>query len=212
MYTKIDRLPRAEFSVPARVLEILSEILLEATAVGACAIAPIAIAYAAPTDPQGKLFKVIIDGNNRLTALTLLRFLATQPGPTSINPDALPTHCAAHDLGPKWIVDLREVLALLLASQSTLALVQRLWGTICKFSQVSHVPALVVQEQNFFTLCLKRGTNEKPVLLQPMHQSFYNDDRFCIAFRAKGGQAHGRTLGFAVLPIMYSERTTAGAT
>lgn len=202
VYTEIDQLPRAEFSIPARVLEILFEILLEVTKTGACAMAPIAIAYAPPMDPQGKPFQVIIDGNNRLTALTLLRFLAIQLDPISINLDALHTHCVARGLGPKWIIDLCEVLASLLASRSKLELVQRYWGTVRKFANISRVPALVVQEQDFFTLCLKRGTNEKPVLLQPMHQTLYNDDRFCIAFRAKGGQAHGRTLGFAILPIM----------
>lgn len=202
VYTTISHLRRAEFSIPDRVLEILSEILITADQTNLCALAPIAIAYAAPMDSQGRPFEVIIDGNNRLAALTLLRFLATQIDPSNINPDDLYTHCIARGLGPKWLIDLREALASLLTSQPVLELVRKHWSTVRKFANVSRVPALVVQEQNFFTLCLRRSTNETPILLQPMHQTFYNDDRYCIAFRAKGGQAHGRTLGFAVLPIM----------
>lgn len=203
VYTTIDHLPRAEFSVPARVLEILLEIILEASKLGTCNVAPIAVAYASPIVPDSKPFKVIIDGNNRVTSLVLLRFLATQNAPNAIDPSTLNAYCTAHGLGPKWQIDLQDVLTSLLAKSSMLDFVQKHWITISKFSNVARIPALLVQEQSFFTLCLRRGTNEKPVLLQPMHQTLYNDDSLCAAFPAKGGQAHGRSLGFAVLPVKF---------
>ncbi|CAD6568919.1 MAG: hypothetical protein ASARMPRED_002215 [Alectoria sarmentosa] len=203
VYTTIDHLPRAEFSVPARVLEILLEIVLETSKLGTCAMAPITIAYASPTDPNDKPFKVIIDGNNRVSALVLLRFLAIQSGPDMIDPRTLSAHCTAHGLGPKWLIDLRDVLATLLGSDPTLELVRKHWIAIRQFSNVSRIPALLVQEQSFFTLCLGRGTNERPVLLQPMHQTIFNDENLCVAFPAKRGQAHGRSLGYAVLPLKY---------
>ena len=203
VYTTMDHLPRAEFSVPSRVLEILSEIILEAAKVGTCAMAPIAIAYASPMDPNGKPFKVIIDGNNRVSALVLLRFLATQSDPDMIDPSTLDAHCTARGLGPKWILDIHDAISTLLRSHSTLDLVRKHWNAIQIFSTVSRVPALVVQEPSFFTLCLRRGTNEKPILLQPMHQTIFNDDALCVAFPAKGGQAHGRSFGYAVLPVKF---------
>ena len=118
VYTTIDHLPRAEFSIPNRVLEILSEILVESAKMGCCALAPIVISNAAPMNPEGRPFEVIIDGNNRLTALTLLRFLATQGGPATLDPHALYMHCIAHGLGFKWQIDLQEVFAALLALPS----------------------------------------------------------------------------------------------
>lgn len=209
VYTTIDHLPRAEFSIPTRVLEILSEIVLGASELDVCMIAPITIAYAPPIHESEKPFKVIIDGNNRVTALVLLRFLATQTNLEDMDLDALDAYCAARGLGSKWLIDVRDVLATLLDTKPTLDLLRKHLITIRKFLKVSRVPALVVQESSFFTLCLRRGTNEEPVLLQPFHQTIFNDDRICVAFPAKGGQAHGRTLGHAVLPVQYEENQIA---
>lgn len=187
-YVDIHSLPRSEFSVPSRVSELVCELLDNTARLGRCEMAPLTIAYAVPLEETNKPFKIIIDGNNRITSLVLLHFLSCFQDLDACAVAMMDDYCKEHSLGIKWLIDLREALEFLIGGAGMRVYLAEKWHTVKRFGSVVSTPALLAQEENFFTMCMRKGSKERPVLLQPMHQTFYNDDTLCIAFRGKAGQ------------------------
>ncbi|KAI8949287.1 hypothetical protein F4801DRAFT_406309 [Xylaria longipes] len=204
----LDTLARAEFSVPSHVLDVVEEMVLAAASNEgvACPIVPILVTTRPVFSKKGQYLTPIIDGNHRATAALLLRFLASQPLLTNsmVMGQRLLGYCTDHGLGKKWQIDLSDVLKELytdhygrlrcqLTSQSPL---------LRKFSTVQHTPALIVQEEDFHTICKQRSVGKsRPVLLQPFHQTLFNDDELPFALPQKAGQTHGRPEVFRLLPL-----------
>ncbi|KAF2018298.1 hypothetical protein BU24DRAFT_491282 [Aaosphaeria arxii CBS 175.79] len=199
VYVSLRKLPRAEFSVPKRVLEIAMEMVSNSTPERLCDIAPITIAYVAPLKHEGKMFKVVIDGNNRVTAILLLQFLAASSSLDSFDVGALQQFCDDLGLGMKWFLDMKDVAEELFSRSEYLESFRSHVPVLRSFAQVSRVAALVVQEQEFHTICMSRTTGSRLILLQPMHQALYNDKTLPFGWAAQHGQAHGRSMGFKPL-------------
>lgn len=206
VYVSLDQLPRSEFSIPEHVLRIIEEILnIESSQIeGSCPIAPISVSsYPALPFEHGKQMTVIIDGNHRATATMVLRLIAEhQVAWTTKEPgEVLDAFCTDHALGPKWKVDLAEVLETLRGSHCA-ALVQRKMDLVENFRNVNTIPALVVREDNFHTVCQQRpALGNRPRLLLPIHQALYNDEKLNFAF-PQAGQVHGRAIGFKPMPLI----------
>ena len=205
VYVTLNKLPRAEFSLPDRVLELVKQIVADSTVSTLANIAPIAVAYCPPVEREEKPFKVIIDGNNRVTAVMLLRLLAScgaHPGESGLK-----AFCLENHLDPKWHADLGEIIAKISASEKLQNYFLDNASTISKFKHVTRLPALLVQESSFHTLSVAPAALSKSrnTLLQPVHQTLYNDRRLELAIPAKH-QSHGRSLGFKELPLKFAIR------
>ena len=200
VYVTLDKLPRAEFSLPDRVLELVKQIVAESNAENPADIAPIAVAYCPPVEQNGKPFKVIIDGNNRVTAVMLLRLLASCE--TLPDQNVLRAFCLKNHLDAKWHADLGEIIARISASENLRNYFLDNASRIAMFKHVTRVPALLVQESSFHTLSATPASlsNSRNTLLQPVHQTLYNDRTLALAIPAKQ-QSHGRSLGFKKLPL-----------
>ncbi|KAJ8125712.1 hypothetical protein O1611_g7926 [Lasiodiplodia mahajangana] len=204
----LDSLARAEFSVPSHVLEVVEEMMLAvASNEGlACPIVPILVTTRPVFSKKEEYLTPIIDGNHRATAALLLRFLAGQPlladGVTM--GQRLLGYCIDHRLGKKWQIDLSDVLKELYTEQYGRLRYQLTSQNplLRKFATVQCIPALIVQEEDFHTICKQRSVGKsKPVLLHPFHQTLFNDDELPFALPQKAGQTHGRPEVFRLLPL-----------
>jgi hypothetical protein len=192
LYLDIEKLPRGEFAGPKRAQEILNEIIDQSLAYRVPVITPITLSYFQdPYQKQPGLF--IIDGNNRATAVLIMKFLAfTNFNPKKINEAQVRDFIICHDLDIEWERDL--VISLKALSTETIQKLLENRFIVNGFSQ-SQVPALLVQEPNFHTIAVERSKKEgSVVVLQPMHQAIYNQNRFPMAIPAKQ-QSHGRAAG-----------------
>ncbi|KAI1267891.1 hypothetical protein F5Y18DRAFT_273005 [Xylariaceae sp. FL1019] len=204
---QLDRLARAEWSVPSHVLEVVEE-LLQAVAVNngrACPLVPILVTVR-PCFATGERDLIpIIDGNHRATAVMMLRFLAAEPRLSNgvDMQERLRRYCVNRRLGKKWELDLMGVLYELYTEHHRL-LREQLSSTevLSHFATVESIPALFVQEEDFHTICKQRSEGKvKPVLLHPFHQTLFNDDSLPFALPQKAGQTHGRPEVFRLLPL-----------
>lgn len=204
----LDSLARAEFSVPTHVLEVAEEMFLAAAANdgAACPLVPILVTSRPSFSNPGHTLTPIIDGNHRATASLLLRFLAKEALLTdhAITSHRLLEYCTTHHLGKKWQIDLLDVLDELCRPHGSHFRNQLLANRplLQKFAAVKYIPALVVQEEDFHTICKQRSVGKvKPVLLQPFHQTLFNDDDLPFALPQKAGQTHGRPEAFRLMPL-----------
>lgn len=204
----LDSLARAEFSVPTHVLEVAEEMFLAAAANdgAACPLVPILVTSRPSFSNPGHTLTPILDGNHRATASLLLRFLAKEALLTdhAITSHRLLEYCTTHHLGKKWQIDLLDVLDELCRPHSSHFRNQLLVNRplLRKFASVKYIPALVVQEEDFHTICKQRSVGKaKPVLLQPFHQTLFNDDELPFALPQKAGQTHGRPEAFRLMPL-----------
>jgi len=193
---------------------MIEEILLSKANGGLYSMAPIAIAsYLSLVVARQKLLIIIIDGNYRAMAVALLWFLANQPASTrrTVDDKALHEYCQKHGLGIKWEVDLADALNELHSDRgkSCSDLIDAEKDGMERFARIEHVPALVVQEESFHTICQQRTSGPKPQLLQPMHQALYNEESLGFAF-PNAGQVHGRALSFKAMPLMPSVSASEG--
>lgn len=204
----LDSLARAEFSVPLHVLEVAEEMVLVAAANDgeACPLVPILVTTRPSFSDSDRSLTPIVDGNHRATAAILLRFLADRSllANLEVMSKHLLEYCKSHRLGKKWQIDLLDVLNELYNQAGRrfydLILVQA--QLVRKFSKVKYIPALVVQEEDFHTICKQRSAGQpKPVLLHPFHQTLFNDDDLPFALPQKAGQTHGRPEAFRLLPL-----------
>ena len=204
----LDNLARAEFSVPLHVLEVAEE-MLQAVAANdgqACPLVPILVTTRPSFSGNDRYLTPIVDGNHRATASLLLRFLANQPFLTdlSVMSQHLLEYCKVHHLGKKWQIDLSDVLNCLY-NHSNCRLYRYVLANhqmVRKFAEVEYIPALVVQEEDFHTICKQRSEGKpRPVLLHPFHQTLLNDDELPFALPQKAGQTHGRPEAFRLLSL-----------
>ncbi|RSL81592.1 hypothetical protein CEP51_005732 [Fusarium floridanum] len=203
-YVPLDKLPRSEFSIPTHVATIVEEMLVNEPD-GGCCIAPIAVSTY-PTLPleDAKRIPVIIDGNHRASATMVLRMIAYHPDIlTSGDYSAmLDEFCHVHELGVKWKIDLADVLQVLRGSAFHKRLLQSKMSIVRQFLQADTIPALVVREDNFHTVCQQRPPlADRPRLLLPIHQAIYNDEELGFAF-PQAGQVHGRATGFKPMKLI----------
>lgn len=205
IYVDLDELPRAEFSEPNHVVDMIEEILNDDLGFESCRIPPIAIAFYPALGVNKESLKIIIDGNHRTTAIMVLRFLSTQlNGPKFTGrPTALMEFCKEHRLGNKWLIDLMDVMAELdgAGGRACRQLLKAKMEVVAKFHGVSSIPAVVVQEENFHTICNQRSSPSNRILLQPVHQALFNTESLGFTF-PRAAQAHGRPLGFKPMPLI----------
>lgn len=126
IYVSLEDLTRSKFSKPKHVLRIIEEILLSAPDGGLCPIAPIMIATYPNlvTEGESEELTIIIDGNHRVTAVILLRVLASKPNAVRNEADtnaALQQYCQEHALGSKVAHRLARCLG---------TIVQRWWPVV----------------------------------------------------------------------------------
>jgi hypothetical protein len=231
---QLNKLGRAEFSVPKHVLEVAEEMLsiTRAHPGQICLLVPIMVATCPPFSAGSESITSIIDGNHRATAAVFLKFLAHYKAwaDHELMSRSLLEYCTTHGFGTKWRIDLLDVLEYFASTRSNFYDVfvanQEM---INKFANVTHIPALLVQEEDFLTICKQRSAGQlKPVLLQPFHQTIFNDDDLPFALpqvsfpgydpdlhfetctfvgrplpnkSQKAGQTHGRPGVFRLLPL-----------
>lgn len=194
-YIQVDitKFPRGEFAGPKRVCEVLGELVGDAEKIGHPVATPITVSYfQEPQQAKPELF--IIDGNNRATAMLLLKFLDSigfDKQEISEPREALRRFVALHDLDIEWERDIAVALKSL--SPDFVDSLQQKSAIIGQFANAL-MPALLVQEPNFHTVAVAQSQGERIVLLQPMHQAIYNHKRWSIAIPSKQ-QSHGRAAG-----------------
>ncbi|KAK4148631.1 putative isopenicillin N epimerase [Chaetomidium leptoderma] len=210
-YVDMRELARSEFACP-RIVVGMIENMMASGMEDECTIAPIAVAQGYPVCFSGRddsrPIVIIIDGNNRITTITFLRFVSRHgiPDPAEAE-EALRAYCRDHGLGPIQSVDLMAVLRLLWKDRKDM--VDRLIQAasqkkLAPFTEVRQVPVLVTEESTFVTesrMHAKGGGKEGDVL-QPLHQSIFATDEMLVALPSKM-QSHGRAKGFKALPIRH---------
>lgn len=210
VYVPLKALHRSEFSNPKHVLEIIQEILLSIPDGGLCTIAPIVMAIYPVRDVHGgsKQSPIIIDGNHRVTAISLLNFLANKPEALPRAADArvaLQEYCQEQELSQKWHLDLLDAVQTLFqpGGEPCLELIADKEISVAQFQVLTQIPALIAQEEDFHTVCTQRHTQtaDKPRLLLPMHQAIYNSECWDFAL-PNAGQIHGRPKGFEPMPLI----------
>jgi hypothetical protein len=192
VYVNLDNLRRVEFSLPSRVVEVIKEISQLSHGEG-CPIAPITISCVISPRTE-ETYKVVIDGNNRVVALTTLRFLASN--------QSLETYAAKRNLDLKFQAEIRDVLRELGKSPCLKQFLGKS-DVLVKFAMVERIPALVVQEQSFHTAWIEDTEDDggQCLLLQPVQQVIFSERGTDIALPAKH-QSHGRPLGFKAMPLI----------
>ncbi len=185
-------LPRGEFANPKRVVEVLEEIVDDSKIHHRPVITPITVAhFQEPDSSEAKLF--IVDGNNRATAILLMKYIYEQGfDPTKVfDKNNLRHAMSGLNLDITWERDL--ALALRELTPEDLARFTQERIIFGQFSK-ARVPALLVQEANFHTVAVALSQGSKIHLLQPMHQAIYNQEMFQMAIPSKQ-QTHGRAQG-----------------
>jgi hypothetical protein len=196
-YVDISNLARSEFSCPEIVVGMI-EAIISPNRDDECCIAPIAVAHSHPVCSSHDARAVIIDGNNRITTLTLLKFISLY-GLSNLEKarDQLRDYFRDTGLGPVYFVDFCAVLQKLQNSAVGILDQLRTCTTLNRFTHVSQVPCLVTEEPSFFTKVL---VDEDEQIAQPVHQHIFATDDLLVALPAKM-QSHGRAKGFKALPI-----------
>ncbi|KAK7424564.1 hypothetical protein QQZ08_008574 [Neonectria magnoliae] len=194
-YVDVDTLGRSEFASPGVVVEMIQGVLNSRDK--EYSIAPVAIAYSYPVCSSHESRAVIIDGNNRVTSIILLRFVSIHGVPDPDNVETLRNYCQDYGLGPVCFVDLCAVLQLLRDNHAGILERLRISERLSLFRRVTQIPALITEESSFLTTAIVNGGEE---LLQPVHQSIFATDDLLVALPAKI-QRHRRAKGFKALPI-----------
>jgi selenocysteine lyase/cysteine desulfurase len=194
-YVQMDSLGRSEFATPQIVVQLLKDMFHSSN--NKCDIAPITVAYGYPMQSGYEPKSIVVDGNNRVTAIATLRFLAIYGLPEDGNVDSLREYCRDHGLGPLWFVDICAVLQALWDTDVEVARSYKDKDKLSRFRDIRQIPALITEEPCFLT---KATTDEGDIFLQPVHQSIFATDDMLVALEAKK-QLHGRSKGFKALPI-----------
>lgn len=195
-YVDVDRLARSEFACTEIVIEMMQEFISSSSS-EECSIAPIAVASSYPICSSHDARPVIIDGNNRTTALCFLRFVSMYTVPDTGRSDELRQYCRDYGLGPVYFVDCWRVLQTLWQSHMKLINQLRVPENVVRFRGMRRLPVLVTEESSFITKTLVDGEEN---VLQPVHQSIFATDDLLVALPGKM-QCHGRAKGFLAMPI-----------
>lgn len=194
-YVDIDKLARTEFASPPIVAGMIENIMT--SNMDECAIAPIAVVQGYTISSKHDDRPIIIDGSNRITAISFLRFVSIHGIPAASETETLRAYCRDYGLGPIHFVDHCAVLQLLWDDRMDIIDMIGTSNKLRRFGEVRQVPVLVTEESAFFTKSLMDG-NEG--LLQPVHQSIFATDERLVAIPSKL-QDHGRANDFKALPI-----------
>jgi hypothetical protein len=194
-YVDMFSLVRSEFACPEIIVGLINEILDSDS--DECCIAPIAVSHFHPVCSDQGTRILIVDGNNRITTLTFLRFVATY-GLSDLErtENQLRQFCQDTGLGPVSFVDFCAVVKILRNGGSET--MERLQScNLRRFKNISQVPILITQVSSFFTKVL---VDNKEDIAQPVHQYIFATDDLLVAFPAKT-QSHERAKGFRALPV-----------
>ncbi|KAK7409609.1 hypothetical protein QQX98_008204 [Neonectria punicea] len=194
-YVDVDILGRSEFASLGVVVEMIQGVLDSGDKEHS--LAPVAIAYSYPICSSHESREVIVDGNNRVTSIILLRFISIHGVPDAENVETLRNYCRDYGLGQVCFVDLCAVLQLLRDSHADILERLRISERLSLFRRVTQIPALITEESSFLTTTIVDKGEE---VLQPVHQNIFATDDLLVAFPAKM-QRHGRAKGFKALPI-----------
>ncbi|KAF4987750.1 hypothetical protein FGRMN_10174 [Fusarium graminum] len=196
-YADMFSLGRSEFACPEIVVRMMDEIL-GSDSTSECCVAPIAVTHCHSVCSSDGARAIIIDGNNRITTLTFLRFVAIYglPQPERLEDD-LRDHCRDTGLGPVSFVDFCAVAKML--QNSALATLKKIQSSAClsRFQDIRQVPVLITEEASFFT---KLHVGNEEDIAQPVHQAIFATDELLVALPGKI-QSHGRAKGFKAMPI-----------
>ncbi|KAJ4269831.1 hypothetical protein NW762_001500 [Fusarium torreyae] len=195
-YVDISDLARSEFSCPDIVIGMISDIL-NCKSGDKTHIAPIAVSNSHPICSSHDSRQVIIDGNNRITALTFLKFVSIY-GLTKLEEaeDNLREYCRDSGFGPVHFVDFCAVLQMLRSNAMPTLNQLQACVTPGRFKHITQVPCLITEEASFITKVLVNGEE----IAQPVHQSIFASDDMLVALPTKM-QCHGRAKGFKALPV-----------
>ncbi|KAG4268307.1 hypothetical protein FPRO04_12488 [Fusarium proliferatum] len=195
-YVDISDMARSEFSCPEIVIGMIGDIL-NCRSGDNISIAPIAVANIHPVCSSHNSRQVIIDGNNRITTLTFLKFVSIY-GLSELEKaeDNLREYCQDSGFGPVYFVDFCAVLQLLRDSAVHILSQLQTGVGLGHFKHITQVPCLITEEASFITKVLVNGEE----IAQPIHQSIFATDDLLVALPAKM-QCHGRAKGFKALPV-----------
>ncbi|KAG4285990.1 hypothetical protein FPRO06_07250 [Fusarium proliferatum] len=195
-YVDIFDMARSEFSCPEIVIGMIGDIL-NCRSGDNISIAPIAVANIHPVCSSHNSRQVIIDGNNRITTLTFLKFVSIY-GLSELEKaeDNLREYCQDSGFGPVYFVDFCVVLQLLRDSAVHILSQLQTGVGLGHFKHITQVPCLITEEASFITKVLVNGEE----IAQPIHQSIFATDDLLVALPAKM-QCHGRAKGFKALPV-----------
>ncbi|KAG4256044.1 hypothetical protein FPRO03_04992 [Fusarium proliferatum] len=195
-YVDIFDMARSEFSCPEIVIGMIGDIL-NCRSGDNISIAPIAVANIHPVCSSHNSRQVIIDGNNRITTLTFLKFVSIY-GLSELEKaeDNLREYCQDSGFGPVYFVDFCAVLQLLRDSAVHILSQLQTGVGLGHFKHITQVPCLITEEASFITKVLVNGEE----IAQPIHQSIFATDDLLVALPAKM-QCHGRAKGFKALPV-----------
>jgi hypothetical protein len=197
----ISNLARSEFSCPEIIMAMI-EAIISPKSDDKCYIAPITVAPSLPVCSSHNARAVIVDGNNRITTITLLKFVSPY-GLSDLKkaPDQLRDYCRDTSLGPACFVDFCIMPQTLQKSAFGILDQLRSCTTLNRFEHVVQVPCLVTEEPSFFTKVL---VDIDETIAQPIHQHIFATDDFLVALPAKM-QSHGRAKEFKALPIRWTK-------
>ena len=194
-YVGIHELARSEFACPRIVVGMIENMMT--SNMDECAIAPIAVAQGYALYSKHEDRPIIIDGNNRITAISFVRFVSIHGIPDRGRTENLRAYCREYGLGPIHFVDHFAVLQLLWDNRMDVIDMLITSKRLHRFGEVRQVPVLVTEESTFFTKSLMDGNED---VLQPVHQSVFATDERLVALPSKM-QSHGRAKDFEALPI-----------
>lgn len=192
IYVDIARLPRGEFANPNRVGEVIGELIQDSKMYDNAVATPITVSYfQEPHQAEPRLF--IVDGNNRSTAMLLMKYFdySGYNSDDIYDKSRLRSFIELYDLDIEWERDL--VMALKEITPKNLSEMLENKNLIKSFAH-GQAPALLVQEPNFHTVAVAQSTDDQIILLQPMHQAIYNQSQYSMAIPSKQ-QSHGRAGG-----------------
>ncbi|KAF5561496.1 isopenicillin N epimerase [Fusarium napiforme] len=195
-YVEISDMARSEFSCPEIVIGMIGDII-NCRSRDKIRIAPIAVANIHPVCSSHDSRQVIIDGNNRITTLTFLKFVSIY-GLSNLAEaeDNLREYCRDSGFGPVYFVDFCAVLDMLRNKAVHILSQLKTGAHLGHFKHITQVPCLITQEASFITKVLVNGEE----IAQPIHQSVFATDDLLVAVPAKM-QCHGRAKGFKALPV-----------
>ncbi|PNP82826.1 hypothetical protein FNYG_04057 [Fusarium nygamai] len=195
-YVDIFDMARLEFSCPEIVIGMIGDII-NCRSGDTIHIAPIAVANIHPVCSSHDSRQVIIDGNNRITTLTFLKFVSIYGLPKLEEAeDNLREYCRGSGFGPVYFVDFCAVLQMLRTNAVHILSQLQIGVDLGHFKHITQVPCLITEEASFITKVLVNGEE----ITQPIHQSVFATDDLLVVLPAKM-QCHGRAKGFKALPV-----------
>lgn len=199
IYLRINQLQRTEFSDPGRVLQFITQLVSEACQHATVRLVPILISSCPSLDQRGLPHTIILDGNNRIAALTLLQYISSGED-ADFDHSKLAVLCAQHAIDARWTADLQTCLQSLRENTSLRDFLTQKRAVLQYFTAAMEVPALLAQESDFHTIFVGTEGSRSSGILRPAIQTVLADKMCPVGFPSKG-QRHGRPIGYLPLPL-----------